>query len=144
MEFLLANHPLDCPICDQGGECDLQDQSMQYGRRVVTVRLQFLIICACFAATGVGSARSSAQSKTNISARFVAFRSLSELVALVCCAAGQDCDDALHPLHALRPLLRVNYVSFCLRACAFSCCIRNCGAAIRNSQACLLCFAAAQ
>jgi len=31
MEFLLANHPLDCPICDQGGECDLQDQSMQYG-----------------------------------------------------------------------------------------------------------------
>eukprot|EP00698_Gefionella_okellyi_P018654 TRINITY_DN5620_c0_g2_i1.p1 TRINITY_DN5620_c0_g2~~TRINITY_DN5620_c0_g2_i1.p1 ORF type:complete len:738 (-),score=161.03 TRINITY_DN5620_c0_g2_i1:111-2021(-) len=31
MEFLLANHPLDCPICDQGGECDLQDQSMVYG-----------------------------------------------------------------------------------------------------------------
>jgi len=31
MEFLLANHPLDCPICDQGGECDLQDQSMAYG-----------------------------------------------------------------------------------------------------------------
>jgi NADH-quinone oxidoreductase subunit G len=32
MEFLLANHPLDCPICDQAGECDLQDQSMAYGR----------------------------------------------------------------------------------------------------------------
>ncbi|HEY2051189.1 MAG TPA: NADH-quinone oxidoreductase subunit NuoG, partial [Caulobacteraceae bacterium] len=32
MEFLLINHPLDCPICDQGGECDLQDQSMGYGR----------------------------------------------------------------------------------------------------------------
>ncbi len=32
MEFLLVNHPLDCPICDQGGECDLQDQSMAYGR----------------------------------------------------------------------------------------------------------------
>ncbi|XP_015794275.1 NADH-ubiquinone oxidoreductase 75 kDa subunit, mitochondrial-like [Tetranychus urticae] len=31
MEFLLLNHPLDCPICDQGGECDLQDQSMAYG-----------------------------------------------------------------------------------------------------------------
>lgn len=31
MEFLLANHPLDCPICDQGGECDLQEQSMHYG-----------------------------------------------------------------------------------------------------------------
>ncbi|KAI9800404.1 MAG: NADH dehydrogenase (ubiquinone) 78K chain precursor, 5-prime end [Piccolia ochrophora] len=31
MEFLLINHPLDCPICDQGGECDLQDQSMRYG-----------------------------------------------------------------------------------------------------------------
>ncbi|RKF65393.1 NADH-ubiquinone oxidoreductase 78 kDa subunit, mitochondrial [Erysiphe neolycopersici] len=31
MEFLLANHPLDCPVCDQGGECDLQDQSMRYG-----------------------------------------------------------------------------------------------------------------
>ena len=28
MEFLLINHPLDCPICDQGGECDLQDQAM--------------------------------------------------------------------------------------------------------------------
>jgi len=32
MEFLLINHPLDCPICDQGGECDLQDQAMGYGR----------------------------------------------------------------------------------------------------------------
>lgn len=31
MEFLLANHPLDCPICDQGGECDLQDQAMLFG-----------------------------------------------------------------------------------------------------------------
>ncbi len=34
MEFLLINHPLDCPICDQGGECDLQDQSMTYGKGV--------------------------------------------------------------------------------------------------------------
>lgn len=32
MEFLLINHPLDCPICDQGGECDLQDQAYQYGK----------------------------------------------------------------------------------------------------------------
>ncbi len=32
MEFLLINHPLDCPICDQGGDCDLQDQSVAYGR----------------------------------------------------------------------------------------------------------------
>ncbi|KYW95379.1 NADH-quinone oxidoreductase subunit NuoG [Ehrlichia ruminantium] len=32
LEFLLINHPLDCPICDQGGECDLQDQTMLYGR----------------------------------------------------------------------------------------------------------------
>ncbi|MFA7586485.1 MAG: NADH-quinone oxidoreductase subunit NuoG [Novosphingobium sp.] len=32
MEFMLINHPLDCPICDQGGECDLQDQSVAYGR----------------------------------------------------------------------------------------------------------------
>src|ERR1700674_1194524 len=31
LEFLLATHPLDCPICDQGGECDLQDQAMGYG-----------------------------------------------------------------------------------------------------------------
>ncbi len=34
MEFLLINHPLDCPICDQGGECDLQDQAIAYGRVV--------------------------------------------------------------------------------------------------------------
>ncbi len=34
MEFLLINHPLDCPICDQGGECDLQDQAVKYGRGV--------------------------------------------------------------------------------------------------------------
>jgi NADH-quinone oxidoreductase subunit G len=34
MEFLLVNHPLDCPICDQGGECELQDLSMGYGRSV--------------------------------------------------------------------------------------------------------------
>ncbi len=33
MEFLLINHPLDCPICDQGGECDLQDQAVKYGKR---------------------------------------------------------------------------------------------------------------
>ena len=31
MEMLLINHPLDCPICDQGGECDLQDQALHYG-----------------------------------------------------------------------------------------------------------------
>jgi len=31
LEFLLINHPLDCPVCDQGGECDLQDQAMIYG-----------------------------------------------------------------------------------------------------------------
>ncbi len=31
LEFLLINHPLDCPICDQGGECDLQDQTIAYG-----------------------------------------------------------------------------------------------------------------
>jgi len=31
MEYILANHPLDCPICDQGCECDLQDQSRLYG-----------------------------------------------------------------------------------------------------------------
>ena len=34
MEFLLINHPLDCPICDQGGECDLQDQAMAYGNGI--------------------------------------------------------------------------------------------------------------
>ncbi|MEM7071066.1 MAG: NADH-quinone oxidoreductase subunit NuoG, partial [Pseudomonadota bacterium] len=38
MEFLLINHPLDCPICDQGGECDLQDQAMAYGRGVSSYR----------------------------------------------------------------------------------------------------------
>src|ERR1700709_2426740 len=32
LEFLLINHPLDCPICDQGGECDLQDDAVSYGR----------------------------------------------------------------------------------------------------------------
>src|SRR5262245_42268117 len=32
LEFLLANHPLDCPVCDQAGECDLQDFSFQYGK----------------------------------------------------------------------------------------------------------------
>jgi NADH dehydrogenase (ubiquinone) Fe-S protein 1 len=31
LEFLLLNHPLDCPICDQGGECDLQDQALVFG-----------------------------------------------------------------------------------------------------------------
>ena len=52
MEFLLINHPLDCPICDQGGECDLQDQSMAYG---VDAAL---------------STRTSARSTTNIWARW--------------------------------------------------------------------------
>jgi NADH-quinone oxidoreductase subunit G len=40
MEFLLINHPLDCPICDQGGECDLQDQAMAYGRGLALRREQ--------------------------------------------------------------------------------------------------------
>jgi NADH-quinone oxidoreductase subunit G len=52
MEFLLINHPLDCPICDQGGECDLQDQAMAYG--VDASRY----------------ARTSARSRTSISARW--------------------------------------------------------------------------
>ena len=52
MEFLLINHPLDCPICDQGGECDLQDQAMAYG------------------ATPPASPRTSAPLKTNISGRW--------------------------------------------------------------------------
>ncbi len=38
MEFLLINHPLDCPICDQGGECDLQDQAMAYGTGISRYR----------------------------------------------------------------------------------------------------------
>src|SRR3954468_12738175 len=41
MEFLLINHPLDCPICDQGGECDLQDQAMAYGRASFTRYREF-------------------------------------------------------------------------------------------------------
>lgn len=40
LEFLLSNHPLDCPVCDQGGECDLQDQSMRFG----SDRYLFIII----------------------------------------------------------------------------------------------------
>lgn len=43
MEFILVNHPLDCPICDQGGECDLQDQSMAFGNdrsRFVDVKFE--------------------------------------------------------------------------------------------------------
>ena len=38
MEFLLINHPLDCPICDQGGECDLQDQAYVFGSDVSRFR----------------------------------------------------------------------------------------------------------
>ncbi len=52
MEFLLINHPLDCPICDQGGECDLQDQAMAYG------------------VDAAASTRTSAPSRTSISARW--------------------------------------------------------------------------
>ena len=53
MEFLLINHPLDCPICDQGGECDLQDQAMAFG--VDSIAL---------------SRKTSAPSKTNTSVRW--------------------------------------------------------------------------
>ena len=52
MEFLLINHPLDCPICDQGGECDLQDQAMGYG------------------VDTSASPKTSARSKTSISGRW--------------------------------------------------------------------------
>ncbi len=53
MEFLLINHPLDCPICDQGGECDLQDQAMAFG--VDSAR---------------ATRKTSAPSRTSISARW--------------------------------------------------------------------------
>ena len=46
MEFLLINHPLDCPICDQGGECDLQDQALYFGKGETVLKIlkeQFLI-----------------------------------------------------------------------------------------------------
>lgn len=54
IEFLLMNHPLDCPICDQGGECDLQEQSMLFGsdksrffetKRSVSDKILFQLIC---------------------------------------------------------------------------------------------------
>ena len=54
MEFLLINHPLDCPICDQGGECDLQDQAMALRRRLARA-----------------TPRTSARSRTSISAPLV-------------------------------------------------------------------------
>ena len=38
MEFLLINHPLDCPICDQGGECQLQDLAVGYGASLLALR----------------------------------------------------------------------------------------------------------
>jgi NADH-quinone oxidoreductase subunit G len=69
MEFLLINHPLDCPICDQGGECDLQDQAMAYGR---------------------GGSRFD-ENKRAVEDKYHG-------------PARQDGDDALHPVHALRPL----------------------------------------
>ena len=69
MEFLLINHPLDCPICDQGGECDLQDQAMAYG-----------VDCSRYR-------REQARGREQIYRR-----------------AGQDVDEPLHPLHALRSL----------------------------------------
>src|SRR6267154_731601 len=48
MEFLLINHPLDCPICDQGGECDLQDQAMGYGvETALTSELQGNLVDIC-------------------------------------------------------------------------------------------------
>jgi len=71
MEFLLINHPLDCPICDQGGECDLQDQSVAYGRG----KTRYHEEQARRRPKGLGP-------------------------------AGQNGDDALHPLHALHPLQR--------------------------------------
>ena len=70
MEFLLINHPLDCPICDQGGECDLQDQAMAYGVDASRYR----------------------ENK----------RAVEDEVYR---PAGQDHHDAVHPLHALHPLL---------------------------------------
>ena len=70
MEFLLINHPLDCPICDQGGECDLQDQAIGYGMD---------------------------HSRYAENKRAVQDKDLGPLV--------KTDDDALHPLHALHPLL---------------------------------------
>ena len=69
MEFLLINHPLDCPICDQGGECDLQDQAMAFG---------------------VDSSRYK-ESKRAVEDKYI-----GPLVKTIM--------NALHPLHALRPL----------------------------------------
>ena len=58
MEFLLINHPLDCPICDQGGECDLQDQAMAYGH-----------VCSSPSSHGCSSRRRSMTTRRPISSR---------------------------------------------------------------------------
>ena len=70
MEFLLINHPLDCPICDQGGECQLQDLAVGYGASALALRR--------------AEARRVPQGPRP--------------------AGGRRGDDALHPVHALRPL----------------------------------------
>jgi NADH dehydrogenase (ubiquinone) Fe-S protein 1 len=82
MEFLLANHPLDCPICDQGGECDLQDQSMRYGAD----RGRFHEIDG---------------------KRAVEDKNIGPLIKVRACrvwggADGVDVDEQVHPLHAMR------------------------------------------
>ena len=49
MEFLLINHPLDCPICDQGGECQLQDLAVGYGKSSSRYEPHIRRWCRCFA-----------------------------------------------------------------------------------------------
>jgi NADH dehydrogenase (ubiquinone) Fe-S protein 1 len=89
MEFLLANHPLDCPICDQGGECDLQDQSMRYGAD----RGRF---------HEIGGKR--AVEDKNIGP-LVKVRSHGHRTCQVSIAnCGADLDEPLHPLYSLYPL----------------------------------------
>lgn len=89
MEFLLANHPLDCPICDQGGECDLQDQSMRYGAD----RGRF---------HEIGGKR--AVEDKNIGPLIKVIQPQRPLTDS--CLHVPDFNEQMHPLHPMRPLLQ--------------------------------------
>lgn len=102
MEFLLANHPLDCPICDQGGECDLQVE-WRHDRKIQRNSL-------CGSVPSIVAARHICCSAFSGPVHAVWLRPQSfhggqeGSRGQKYWAAHQDHHDALHPVHALRPV----------------------------------------
>ena len=111
MEFLLINHPLDCPICDQGGECDLQDQAMAYG---VDARSRFHENKRAVEDKYLGPLVKTSMNRCIHCTRCVRFiTEVAGVADLGAIGRGEDMEITTYLEHAMRSELQANVVDLC-------------------------------